>query len=405
MTELSGRSLTVAYVTALVLVALMSLASHLTLHQVLDQHQGAASVLNISGRQRMLSQRIAGLAGQWSTGDASARAALRASIDQFALSHARLRQGDAELQLPPASTPQLQALYFGGEHSLDAQVGEFIAKARAVEEMAWNDPAMPAALAPIYAAAREPLLGRLDAVVREHERTSREQLQLLQRIQNVSLLVVLLTLLAEAFGIFRPMVRRIAGYTKRLVAIASTDPLTGALNRRSFTDRALAELARARRYERPVSLLMIDADRFKAVNDTYGHAGGDAVLRALAGHLTATLRPSDVFGRFGGEEFAVLLPETGLVSAEIVAERICAELAALPVQSNGQEIRFTVSIGIAEFEPEATDIKATLDRADAALYQAKARGRNRVVTDRALPSGDAPHFLHDAPLQPSTAAA
>jgi diguanylate cyclase (GGDEF)-like protein len=405
MTELSGRSLTAAYVTALVLVALMSLASHLTLHQVLDQHQGAASVLNISGRQRMLSQRIAGLAGQWSTGDASARAALGEAIDQFAQAHVRLRQGDAELQLPPASTPQLKALYFGGAHSLDAQVAEFVAKARAVEEMAWNDPAMPAALAPVLAAAREPLLGRLDAVVSEHERTSREQLQLLQRIQNLSLLVVLLTLLAEAFGIFRPMVRRIAGYTNRLVAMASTDPLTGALNRRSFADRALAELARARRYERPVSLLMIDADRFKAVNDTYGHAGGDAVLRALAGHLTLTLRPSDVFGRFGGEEFAVLLPETGLAAAEIVAERICAELAALPVSSNGQEIRFTVSIGVAEFEHEASDIKETLDRADAALYQAKAGGRNRVVSALASHPGDVPQPFTEASSAPHPAAA
>lgn len=380
MGELSGRSLTAAYLTALGLVAMMSLASHLTLHQVLEQHQGAASVLNISGRQRMLSQRIAGLAAQWSLGDLSARRDLTEAIDQFSLAHGRLRRGDKALQLPPATTPELKALYFGGDVSLDAQVSDFVVKARIVRDMAWDDPAMGDALKPVFIAAREPLLSRLDAVVSEHERTSRNHLTLLQWMQNVSLAVVLLTLVAEALGIFRPMVRRIAGYTKSLIAIASIDPLTGALNRRSFTERAVAELGRARRYGRPVSLLMIDADRFKAINDTYGHSGGDAVLKALSRQLTQTLRPSDIFGRFGGEEFAVVLPETGLESAEIVAERICAELAALPVVGNETEIRFTVSIGVAEFEPDATEIKATLDRADAALYQAKAQGRNRVVT-------------------------
>jgi diguanylate cyclase (GGDEF)-like protein len=248
--------------------------------------------------------------------------------------------------------------------------------------MASNDPEMPAALAPLFSAAREPLLSRLDGVVNEHERTSRENLKLLQWMQHASLAVVLLTLLGEAFGIFRPMVRRIASYTKNLIAAATQDSLTGALNRRSFSERALAELTRARRYGRPTSLLMIDADRFKAINDTYGHSGGDAVLRALSEHIMRSLRPSDILGRFGGEEFAVVLPETGLASAEIVADRICVELAGLHVASGSETIRFTVSIGVAEFEPDATEIKTTLDRADAALYRAKHAGRNRVVSGR-----------------------
>ena len=124
---------------------------------------------------------------------------------------------------------------------------------------------------------------------------------------------------------------------------------------------------------------MIDADRFKALNDTYGHSGGDAVLRALSDHLRLSLRPGDILGRFGGEEFAVVLPETGLEFAEIVAERICA---ALPVVSGDEASRFTVSSGVAEFEADATEIKPTLDRADSALYQAKSEGRNRVVSRR-----------------------
>lgn len=379
MGGLSARSLTIAYVLALALIALMSLVSHLTLVKVLEQHEGAASVVNISGRQRMLSQRIASLSAQWAMGDAEARRELGEAIERFAAAHARLITGDAALGLPEASTPELKALYFGGPNPLDQQVAHYLAQARAVRDMAADDPALRAALAPLFAAAREPLLSSLDKVVGEHERTSRSRLQMLQWMQNASLAVVLLTLLAEAVGIFRPMVSRISRYTKKLITIATTDPLTGALNRRSFTDRALAELARGRRYDRPTSLLMIDADRFKSINDTYGHAGGDAVLQALSACLEQTLRPSDIFGRFGGEEFAVVLPETGLDSAVQAADRIRVALASLVVTSNQSEIRFTVSIGVAEFEPAATEVKPTLDRADAALYEAKAQGRNCVV--------------------------
>ena len=379
MGGLSARSLTIAYVLALALVAMMSLVSHLTLVQVLEQNEGAASVVNISGRQRMLSQRIASLSAQWAMGNTEARRDLGEAIDLFAAAHASLLTGDAALGLPEVSTPELKALYFGGPHPLDQQVASYLAQARAVRDMAAVDPALRPALAPLFEAAREPLLSSLDKVVGEHERTSRSRLQTLQWMQNASLAVVLLTLLAEALGIFRPMVDRISRYTKKLITIATTDPLTGILNRRSFTERTLAELARGHRYDRPTSLLMIDADRFKSINDTYGHAGGDAVLQALSACLERTLRPSDIFGRFGGEEFAVVLPETGLDSAVQVADRIRMALATLVVTSNQSAIRFTVSIGVAEFEPAATEIEPTLDRADAALYEAKAQGRNCVV--------------------------
>lgn len=392
MGEISTRSLTVAYVLALTLVALMSLVSHLTLRQVLEQHEGAASVVNISGRQRMLSQRIASLSAQWAMGDADARRDLSEAIDRFSAAHARLMTGDAALGIPEPSTPELKALYYGGSDPLNQQVTNYIAKARAVHDMASDDTRMRAALAPLFAAAREPLLSSLNEVVSEHERTSRSRLKMLQWMQNASLAVVLLTLLAEAMGIFRPMVGRISSYTKKLITIATTDPLTGALNRRSFTERALAELARGRRYGRPTSFLMIDADRFKSINDTYGHAGGDAVLQALSSCLGQTLRPSDVFGRLGGEEFGVVLPETGLDGAIQVAERIRVKLASLVVTSNSAAIRFTVSIGVAEFEPAATEVKPTFDRADAALYQAKAQGRNCVVRSPA-PEVSAPFSI------------
>lgn len=379
MRQITGRSLTIAYATALILVAGMSLASHVMLSRVLEASEGAASVVNVSGRQRMLSQRIASLSAQYARGDMSARADLVMSTRQFEVAHRALIEGSQALHLPAATDPALNAIYHEGQAPLDQAVAAFISQARAVAALEPSDPRMAAALTPVFSASRQPLLADLDAVVQVHERTSEQQMTMLQRMQTASLIVVLLTLVGEALGIFQPMVRRIATYSHDLLEIASIDPLTGALNRRSFSERAAAELRRARRIDKPTCVLMLDADRFKSVNDRYGHGGGDAVLCALVHAVGATLRPTDLLGRLGGEEFAVLLPDSDLEGARAVAERIRQRIADIRVPDPSGAIAFTISIGAAACEAEAISVQRALDRADAALYQAKAQGRNRVV--------------------------
>lgn len=160
---------------------------------------------------------------------------------------------------------------------------------------------------------------------------------------------------------------------------ASTDPLTGISNRRYFIARAEQELRRARRFARPLTVMMLDLDHFKRVNDTHGHAAGDAVLRATVQAVNACLRNTDVIGRLGGEEFAVLMPETDLHAATEVASRLRQEIAALEVPFGGEVICCTVSIGVAMLQPQDGDIDAVLHRADQGLYLAKRDGRNRVV--------------------------
>ena len=155
--------------------------------------------------------------------------------------------------------------------------------------------------------------------------------------------------------------------------LASHDSLTGALTRRAFLDACHQELERARRKDRPTSLLLMDLDHFKAINDTYGHQAGDRVLVDFVARVNALLRRPDHFGRFGGEEFVALLPETALSEAHVVAERIRAG-----IESGGQQPGCTVSIGIATTAPGETNIDTLLTRADEALYRAKAAGRNRV---------------------------
>ncbi|WNJ98365.1 diguanylate cyclase [Thalassospiraceae bacterium LMO-JJ14] len=168
---------------------------------------------------------------------------------------------------------------------------------------------------------------------------------------------------------------------EELRRLATTDPLTGVNNRRRYNEISERELTRCKRYQHPLCVLMLDADHFKTVNDTYGHDAGDRVLQSLAKACSAELRDVDVLGRFGGEEFTVTLPETELETALDAAERLRVALSAIKVQlDDGQEISFTVSIGASELRDKNETLADLLNRADAALYIAKEQGRNRVIS-------------------------
>ena len=173
---------------------------------------------------------------------------------------------------------------------------------------------------------------------------------------------------------------RLERLNTELQHLATVDPLTGAWNRRHFLELANRELERARRYGRPLCALMLDVDHFKRINDTHGHATGDAALVALTDACRITLRSSDLLGRLGGEEFAVLLPETTMENACEVAERLRCAIAAiaLPAPAGGT-VELTASIGVAAADPQETSVEKPLSRADEALYRAKAQGRNRVA--------------------------
>ena len=167
----------------------------------------------------------------------------------------------------------------------------------------------------------------------------------------------------------------------RLELASNTDSLTGVSNRRHFLPLLTQEMGRCRRFRHPLSLLMLDIDRFKRVNDAFGHPTGDVVIQRVAEACRAHSRDSDVVARLGGEEFAVLLPEAGLQGALVYAERIREDVEGLVLQGPGRaEVRCTVSIGAAEFGPFDVTEDDLLRRADAALYQAKDAGRNRVCS-------------------------
>ena len=167
----------------------------------------------------------------------------------------------------------------------------------------------------------------------------------------------------------------------QLRVLATVDDLTKLPNRRHFLESLKSEFSRAQQHDRPLSVLMIDADDFKRINDRHGHSAGDDVLRAMAERCQAAVRRSDLVGRLGGEEFAIVLSDTDMPDALQTAQRLCRGVAAEPFTVDGDKLHVTVSIGVAARRSQHSDPDDLLRFADRALYAAKANGRNCVIAD------------------------
>jgi diguanylate cyclase (GGDEF)-like protein len=190
-------------------------------------------------------------------------------------------------------------------------------------------------------------------------------------------LVISIFLIALAHVIFTQWKE----YDIRLERLSATDHLTGISNRRSFRDRATAELSRARRNHTSIAVIMLDVDFFKKVNDTHGHAAGDQVLIAVAGTLRGVVRDHDLVARYGGEEFVIVLADADIDGAMVVAERIREQVANTTVETEGATLSVTVTLGVSSCPPGTlTTLDDLIREADLALYRGKESGRNRVVS-------------------------
>jgi two-component system, cell cycle response regulator len=195
---------------------------------------------------------------------------------------------------------------------------------------------------------------------------------------QISRLIMMLT--ASALSI------ALVSRSQRLLRLATSDPLTGLFNRGYVDDRLAMELSRALRYGKPLTVAVVDADHFKALNDTHGHAAGDVVLKKLAELLRGSLRQSDTTGRYGGEEFVVILPETDMETARRKVESLREAIADTPIQlaDRREKVRVTISAGLASFPEDGENAAELFAMADERMFEAKREGRNRVVAGNAL---------------------
>ena len=196
---------------------------------------------------------------------------------------------------------------------------------------------------------------------------------LLMSLLEISLSILFIMLTSQRLA------HELQEYQDKLSELASIDSLTGAYNRRNLYEFGELESGISRRYHHHLSVLMMDMDHFKAVNDQYGHAGGDMVLREICSVIQKTLRQTDRMGRLGGEEFGVILPHTDLQEAKLLAERIRRMVESSPIVFEGNVIPVTISIGVAELSTSDQNLEDLIKIADTALYQAKTAGRNCVI--------------------------
>jgi diguanylate cyclase (GGDEF)-like protein len=184
--------------------------------------------------------------------------------------------------------------------------------------------------------------------------------------------------LAEINNLLRQEIEERKRIEKQLHRLATTDPLTGAINRRHFFNLAKQEFDRSYSYEQQISIILFDVDHFKEINDAYGHIAGDQILQTIAERFLCNLRQMDIFGRYGGDEFVILLPETDLEQARMAAERLHKVVTQEPIETPRGSIPLRLSMGVANLT-NADDMEKLIIKADQALYAAKEAGRNQVI--------------------------
>ncbi|MEW9798111.1 diguanylate cyclase [Alteromonas sp. CYL-A6] len=378
-----SKYMTWTYVVSLSVIALLSFGVHFMLDEVIQQQDKSGHLINISGQQRMLSQRVSLFTLEYlQTGNPKARQTAEAALTRMRQNNTVLLGNLTTLEgKDPLLYSSLSDLYYSPPMNIQMHIARFTAlidEALSIKEEDYNTHNYYTD--EFVQLSKTALLDGFNEVVKLYENASNNRVTELKQAQRIVLAIIILTILAEALFIFRPMVKRISEYAARLQYEANYDVLTDLLNRRAFNGVATTLLSSNRRYQHGLSLVLFDIDHFKQLNDTHGHDAGDKAIQWVASVLKEQSRESDWAARIGGEEFALLLSHTHKSGARQAAEKVRHYIAS---HSSGalSGIAITVSAGISEASPNDSSIDAVMKRADNALYHAKHAGRNCVSDD------------------------
>jgi diguanylate cyclase (GGDEF)-like protein len=377
------RWLTWGYVLALAIIGFMSVGIHLTIDRIVAEQDSVATIVSKSAGQIPLAQRVALNATKYiNQKDRVSRDRIKETTEKMRTLHASLvRQSLGEKSDHNRAPDALMAIYFDPPYFLNDKIISFLDHA---DRLAEKNPSRISVSDPDYLYIMKQVDGSLgdalSAALYSYETSIVTKINKLQSFQRMAIFVIIATLIAEAFFIFMPLVKRVRNYAEELKLITMTDLLTGVGNRRHFVFRGNQEIQRCRRLKKDLCLALIDLDRFKDINDSYGHKSGDMVLQQFVQVAQRCIRLEDVFARVGGEEFAVLLPHTGIEDAVKVIERMREAVEASDFElDNNFKSKLTMSAGLTRVNLSRDDFETALVLADVALYDAKRTGRNKVV--------------------------
>lgn len=310
---------------------------HFTLDKIIVEQTLSAKLINVSGKQRILSQRIALYTNEFiAQGSTRDKQQALTALNKMQSNHQFLlkKHFDAlEQKQPSPLSMSLYELYFSTPHNIDRKVTEF----SSIIKQSFNN-SIPITVdqnsiqeLTFLPLAKDQMLNSFNAAVQQYEAESSQKIQELRTTQQLILMIIILTVLVEGLFVIRPLSVSSYRYSKNLYKEANHDYLTNLLNRRSFHVLVKQSVAISKRYNSHLSVITFDIDHFKSINDQYGHYVGDKVIQNVATTIRDSCRGSDSVFRFGGEEFLILLTKTSLSEAITLAEKIRISIAKSPV--------------------------------------------------------------------------
>lgn len=381
----SLRWYTVIFLTSLLLVAALVGYSNFLSVQIVNQTAISSQIIKTSERQRMLLHKLVSQMVIYVTNVSDKPRAweitsIHKSIAEMKEGHTKIIEGDPDMGISHDKSESIDAINFDPPYELDKEVRLMLYSATETVSRPWDhDLNELVYYKQFIKRSHGPIELGMDAIIDQLNIDSQSRIADLRGLLNMMTVLIIIVLLIISVFVFLPILKKLAMQTQSLVDLAMTDPLTGCHNRRSFMSVAENEFLRFQRYQRSTCVVMFDIDKFKSVNDTYGHSVGDEVIKEVAASCLGKIRESDTLGRIGGEEFAIVLPETLVEEAIFTAEKIREHFCH--VEFNASEAIFfvTSSFGVSEIFPTDVSIQESLNRADEFLYVAKQTGRNKVV--------------------------